>query len=140
MSAGIRFLLDTNVISELQKRQPNPLVLSFLKSVPGSRLFLSVLTLGELRKGAFVKRDSDPAMYNHYSTWIDTLQHIYSDRVLDVDTATATLWGELSAGRSRPVVDTLLAATAIAHDLTLTTRNTADFTGLSVKLLNPWQV
>lgn len=139
MSAGANFLLDTNAVSELHKRRPNGLVLSFLGSVPGSRLFLSVLTLGELRKGAFSKRERDLDLYKNYSNWINALEQNYADRILDIDKATATLWGELSADRSRPVVDTLLAATAIVHDLTLVTRNTGDFAGLPVKLLNPWQ-
>ena len=132
------YLLDTNVVSEQYKSRPNPNVLSFFQTLPVSRLSLSVMTLGELRKGAVVKRKSDPSTAMRLSIWIDALEREYSDRILDVDRAIATIWGEISADRTRPFADTLLAATAIVHNLILVTRNTADFAGLAVKLLNPW--
>jgi toxin FitB len=139
MSLFQGFLLDTNAISETQKPRPNPSVLSFFQSTSGSHLYLSVLTLGELRKGDFNKRQRHSGMTGRYSLWIDMLERSYADRMLTIDKPTANLWGELSAGHSRPVVDTLLAATAIVHGLTLVTRNTADFQDLPVKLLNPWR-
>lgn len=136
---GTKYLLDTNVVSEQYKSRPNPNVLSFFQALPESRLYLSVITLGELRKGATVKRKSDPLTALRLGIWIDGLEAAFADQLLNVDRAIATTWGEISADRTRPFADTLLAATAIVHNLTLVTRNMADFAGLPVKLLNPWQ-
>jgi predicted nucleic acid-binding protein len=133
------FLLDTNAISETQKPRPDPTAISVLDSLAGARLYLSVLTLGELRRGGIIKRRRHPDAIDRYSSWIDTLEHTYADRILPIDTTTAKLWGELSADRTRAAVDTLLAATAIVHNLTLVTRNTRDVRDLPVRLLNPWQ-
>ena len=138
MSVAVGFLLDTNAISETIKLRPNANVLSLLNSVPNSSLYLSVLTTGELRKGDVAKRRRHPSMTDRYGSWIDALEGAYSDRILPVDKAIATLWGELNADRSRAAVDTLLAATAIVHGLTLVTRNVRDVDDLPVKLLNPW--
>jgi len=138
VSVAVGFLLDTNAISETIKLQPNANVLSLLNSVPNSSLYLSVLTIGELRKGDVAKRRRHPSMADRYGSWIDALEGTYADRILPVDKAIATLWGELNADRSRAAVDTLLAATAIVHGLTLVTRNVRDVDDLPVKLLNPW--
>jgi len=113
-------------------------VARFFSTVPIGVICLSVLTLGELHKGELKRRKSDPEGARQLLTWLTGLEAMYAERILPVDQRTAILWGELSADRSRPVVDTLLAATAIAHDLTLVTRNVKDFSGLGVKLLNPW--
>ena len=138
MSLSAGFLLDTNAISETIKRRPNANLLSFLNVVPNSSLYLSVLTIGELRKGDVAKRRKHPGMTDRYRSWIDALEEAYTDRILPVDKAIATLWGELNADRSRAAVDTLLAATAIIHGLTLVTRNVRDVDDLPVKLVNPW--
>ena len=132
------YLIDTNALSETQKLRPHPSITAFFESVPGSLLHLSVLTLGELRRGSLIKRRRHPGMIDRYALWIDTLERTYSDRILPIDKATATLWGELSTGPTRPAIDSLIAATAIVHDLTLLTRNTRDFGGLPVRLHNPW--
>lgn len=132
------YLLDTNVISEPQKPRPNPAVLTFLGSLQVPT-YLSVLTIGELRRGDAGKRRRHAEMSGQYAAWIDSVEAAYGQRLLQVDKATATLWGQLSADRTRAVIDTLLAATAIIHNLTLVTRNTRDVAGLPVKLLNPWQ-
>jgi hypothetical protein len=138
VSVARGFLLDTNAISETIKLQPNANVLSLLDSVPNSSLYLSVLTIGELRKGDAAKRHRHPGMTDRYRSWIDALEGAYDDRILPVDKAIAAVWGELNADRSRAAVDTLLAATAIVHRLTLVTRNVRDVDDLPVKLLNPW--
>jgi predicted nucleic acid-binding protein len=135
---NIGYLLDTNVISETQKRHPNSAVLSFLESVKNADLYLSVLTIGELRRGSLIKLRRTIGKPNTLSSWIDGLESIYANRIIPVDTAIATLWGELTADRTYPAIDALLAATAIAHDLFLVTRNTADVYGLPVKVINPW--
>ena len=134
-----RFLLDTNIISETRKKISHPAVAAFVSNAAQSALYMSVLTLGELRRGVVKKARTNPAMAAAYTVWIDDLEVAFAGGLLNIDRATATLWGEISADRTRPVADTLLAATAIVHNLTLVTRNTPDFAGLPVKLLNPWQ-
>ena len=133
-----RYLLDTNIVSELRKARPNRNVVSFVESADEPRLYISALTLGELHKGAESKRPSDPAVASLLLNWIAETERRFADRVLPVDTAVAQVWGMLSADGSRPIIDTLIAATAIANGLTLVTRNTADFRGLDLELVNPW--
>ena len=138
MSPQLQYLLDTNVLSETRKKLANPWVMSFLSAAEPSALFISVLSLGELRKGVAVKFRSDADAARRLATWVDGLEFSFGDRILSVDAAIARQWGELSAQRSRPVVDTLLAATALMHKLTLVTRNINDVDDLGVKLLDPW--
>jgi predicted nucleic acid-binding protein len=131
--------LDTNVISETRKIRANSGVMAFLSKADGEALFLSVLTLGELRKGVEAKRRTTPAIAEQLGAWVDGLETTFADRVLAIDVATARCWGELSAGRSLPVIDTLIAATAIGHGLILVTRNTRDVASTGVTIVDPWQ-
>lgn len=133
-----QYLLDTNVLSETRKKKPDERALSFLSSVESSSLYISVLTIGELRKGIALKKRTDPDSARKLSAWVDGLESGFSERILAIDSVIASLWGEWSARRSRPVIDTLLAATAAAHGLTFVTRNTSDVRDLKVKLFNPW--
>jgi predicted nucleic acid-binding protein len=134
------YLLDTNVISETRKVRADAGVMAFLTAADGDRLFLSVLTLGELRKGVAVKRRVDADAADQLGAWVDGIETTFADRVLPIDLATARAWGELSAVRSLPVIDTLIAATAIGHRLTLVTRNTRDVSSTGVLIVDPWQV
>jgi toxin FitB len=136
MTAG--FLLDTNVISETRKIRADPRVTGFLEATSGELLFLSVLTLGELRKGVAARRPADAATADRLASWVDEIEARFADRVLPVDMPAARIWGELSARRSLPVVDTLVAATALARGLTLVTRNTRDVAATGVILFDPW--
>ena len=138
MSGGVRYLLDTNVVSETRKTRPDKRVTGLLAAADASGLFLSVLTVGELRRGVAAKRRSDPDAAAHIAAWVDDLETNFADRILPIDTAIAKVWGELSAHRSRPVVDTLIAATALVHDLTLVTRNTEDVRGIAMSVIDPW--
>ena len=133
------YLLDTNILSETRKTRPDSGVLAFLSAADARGLFLSVLTLGELRKGVAAKRRTDPVAADRLGAWVDGIETTFADRVLPVDAATARRWGELSASRSIPVIDTLIAATAISRGLTLVTRNTRDVKATSVPLVDPWE-
>ena len=141
MTGQIRYLFDTNVLSETWKPKANLGVIEFVRSTEPTSAFISVLTIGELRKGVAAKklRDPDPNAAARLAAWVDGLEFSFADRSLGIDTATAKLWGEWSGERPRPVVDTLLAATAVKNDLTLVTRNLRDVRGIPVKLLDPWE-
>ena len=138
MNASVAYLLDTNVLGETRRKKADPGVIAFLQAADSSTLYLSVLTLGELHKGIAAKRRTDPAAAKALTEWVEGLEVGFADRILPIDARTASLWGDWSAERPRPVIDTLLAATAAQHSLTLVTRNTRDVSGLPVRLHNPW--
>lgn len=132
------FLLDTNVVSEIRRgRDPN--VRAWADGVDDSALRLSVMTLGEVRAGIERLRARDVRQAAVFDRWLGELRARFSDRILEVDTRVAEEWGRLNARRPRNTVDSLIAATARVHDLTVVTRNTRDFLGCDVPVLNPWQ-
>ncbi len=135
----IRYLLDTNVLSEMRKSRPNPAVHRFVTDAPAFTLHMSILSIGELRKGIALKRKSDAGTADVLQRWADGLEEGFANRTLPVDKEVVKLWGEWSAHRSRTVVDTLIAATAAVHDMVLVTRNVGDVHDLPVRILNPWQ-
>ena len=138
MSGRLEYLLDTNVLSETRKKRADAGVIAFLQSAEASSLYVSVLTLGELRKGVAKKMRENESEAKRLADWVDGLEYSFADRILGIDAATARLWGDWSSERPRPVVDTLLASTAVLPGLTLVTRNIRDVRGIPVKLLNPW--
>lgn len=140
MSTRTRYLLDTNVLSETRKKQGEEQVLAFISRTAPTVLYLSSLSLGELKKGVALKMKSDPPAGKAIGAWVDGLETHFADRILGVDTAIAKLWGEWSAQRPRPVIDTLLAATAVVHELIFVTRNESDVQDLPVKVFNPWRM
>lgn len=134
------YLIDTNVMSELRKRQADANLVAWMQARPRESLYLSVLSLGEIRKG--IEGVADAAFRQTLTDWLEVdLPKYFLGRLLGVDAQIADRWGRLqaSAGRTLPVVDAMLAATALQHDLTLVTRNVKDFEGLGVPLVNPWQ-
>jgi hypothetical protein len=133
------YLLDTNVLSETRRKKADSGVISFLESAEPTSLYMSVLTIGEFRKGVIAKKREDSDAAARLSSWIDGLELSFADRIIGIDVAIAKLWGEWSGERPRSVVDTLLAATAVVHDFTLVTRNVRDIADLPVKTLNPWE-
>ena len=134
------WLVDTNVISEVRKgTRCHPAVAAWWADVADRDLFLSALTLGEIRKGVEGVRPRDPAKAAALEGWLAEVAEAFGPRVLGVDAAVAEAWGRMSAIRSIPVVDALLAATARVHDLVLVTRNAADVEGLGVQVLNPFE-
>ena len=133
------FLLDTNVLSELRKKERcAPKVDAWAATVPRNQDFLSVLVVGELVRGATLKRRTDPQMADALVKWIAQLTHLYAERILPVTLEIAQEWGRLSALRPIPPEDGLLAAMALVHRLTLVTQNVKNVEGLGVSLLDPW--
>jgi toxin FitB len=136
------FLLDTNVISELIKAKPDPRVVRWIEQTDESILFLSVLTLGEIRRG--IERLNLGRRRGRLESWLEVdLRARFPNRILAIDEAVAERWGTLSAGadakgRPVPVIDGLLAATALHHDLMLVARSDPDIAGTGVPTLNPW--
>lgn len=133
------FLLDTNVVSELRRSTPHAAVSRWRASTVSAPLFISVLLLGEIRRGIATIERRDPERAVAYERWLDTLHGSFADRVLPVDDRVADRWGRLNASRTLPVIDGLMAATAIEHDLTLVTRNVRDVEGTGAPVLNPWE-
>jgi predicted nucleic acid-binding protein len=138
------FLLDTNFVSELVRSKPEPGVLEWMTAADESLLYLSVLTLGEIRKG--VAGLPQGKRQTQLETWLELdLQVRFSGRILAIDAAIADRWGLMSAeakrkGTSLSAIDGLLAATALHYNLTIVSRNIRDFTSTSVAILNPWDV
>lgn len=133
------YLLDTNVVSEARKgRRANLGVRRWFDDVDDAALFISVLVAGEIRKGVEQVRARDPVKARALERWLVGLERMYGDRLLPVTPAIADRWGRLAALRPVSTIDSLLAATALVHDLTLVTRNLADVEHTGVVTLNPF--
>lgn len=133
------YLIDTNVVSELIRAKPEPRVVSWFNALPDAALYLSVLTLGELRKG--VEKLPDTPRQEKLRLWLENdLLTWFGQNLLPVDARVADRWGRLLAEAARPVpaIDSLLAATALQHDLRLVTRNEKDFKFPGLVIVNPW--
>jgi predicted nucleic acid-binding protein len=139
----MNYLLDTCVLSDPTRPAPDAKVKRWYSAVAESRLHISVLSIGELRKG--VAKLPDSARARAIADWVDSdLLSRFDGRVLDIDVKVCNRWGKLCGelarhGRSRPVIDSLIAATALEHDLAVVTRNVADFRDFGIDVVNPWQ-
>jgi predicted nucleic acid-binding protein len=139
----VRYLLDTNVISEWTKARPDPAVVAWLETAVEDALYLSVLAFAEIRLGIELLPYGQKR--RRISAWLDDeLAARFEGRVIDIDRATAEAWaGIVARGRARgaapPILDAFMAATALLHRLTLVTRNERDLAGLDVPILNPWR-
>lgn len=136
------FLLDTNCVSELVRPMPEPRVVEWMEAASEATLYLSVLTVGEIRKGAAGLPQG--RRRTRLETWLDVELHArFAGRIVPIDSAIADRWGLIAAearrkGKALSVIDGLLAATALHHNLTVVSRNAADFTNTHVPVLNPW--
>jgi len=134
------FLLDTNVLSEVRKGagKAHPKVWEWWLGMQDQELFLSVMTLGEIRKGIdrLSSRDAQQALV--LLRWLEDVKHTFRERLIAVTVGIADRWGKLQAIRTLPEVDALLAATVLEYDLTLVTRNEEDFAGLGIRVENPF--
>jgi predicted nucleic acid-binding protein len=133
------FLLDTNVLSELRKgSKADPRVLKWSRTHAKQRHCVSAVSIGEIRKGIELLRKKSPGQCPAFERWLARIKSDFASEILDITDEVAEQWGVLMAERFRPVVDCYLAATALVHGLKLVTRNTADFEGTGVGLVNPW--
>ena len=133
-----RYLLDTNVVSELRRARPAPAVLRWFDQARDAELCLSALTIGDIRLGIVRLQRRDPEQAAALAAWLDGLESGYADRILPVTAAVARRWAELHAERPLPVVDALIAATAAEHGATLVTRNVGDLAGVDVPMIDPF--
>jgi predicted nucleic acid-binding protein len=134
----VRYLLDTNVLSEVRRPRGDAGVNRWISSVPTEDLFLSVLTLGEVRRGIGLLSQRDPVQADLYEAWLVIVLRDYADRVLPVDATAAEEWGRMNVPDPVSIVDGLMAATAKVRNMTFVTRNSADVARTGVRLLNPF--
>lgn len=138
----MNFLLDTNVVSEWTKPRPDAGVVAWLAEADEDRVFISVITVAELRHG--IERLPAGARRQRLDRWLtEQVPERFEDRLLAIDAVTANMWGHVmargqAAGRPPGTMDAFIAATVLRHDMTLVTRNVSDFDGLGVRLVNPW--
>jgi len=133
------YLLDTNVISEFFRKRPNINVLTWLDDIPEQALFVSVLTIGEIRKG--IEKTKDTRRKEKIRIWLEhDIKAYFQERILKIDDQIAERWGRLMNETKNPpaAIDSLIAATALAHDLRLVTRNVSDFQYPALEVINPW--
>jgi hypothetical protein len=136
----VSYLLDTNVISEIRKPKPDDGVAAWFAETQSDDLYLSVLVVGEVRQGIERLRNRrDRRQANLFERWLTVLKAEFADRVLPVSIAIAERWGFLNARQSLPVIDGLLAATALEHDLVFVTRDSRPLAATGARLLSPWR-
>ena len=134
----MRYLRDTNVLSEVRRPQGDAGVRRWISSVPTEDIYLSVLTLGEVRRGIGLLSRRDSVQAEVYEAWLVTVLRDYADRLLPVDAEAAEEWGCMNLPDPISIVDGLMAATAKVRNMTFVTRNTSDVARTGVRLLNPF--
>ena len=133
------FLLDTDVLSALRRRERHPEAVRWVETQRTADLYISVVTVGEIERGITQQQPRDPSFAGELALWLDRVLAWYSDRILLVDAATARRWGQLSATLGHDGADLLIAATALEHGLTVVTRNARHFEPTGVPTLNPFE-
>lgn len=132
------FLIDTVTLSELRRRERDPMVVAWFERQRTTELFLSVITVGEIERGIARQRATDPDFANALAAWLDRVLSLYRERVVPFDLQTARRWGVLSAALGNDSADLMIAATALEHGLTVVTRNVSDFEPAGVAVLDPF--
>ena len=131
-------LLDTMVLSELRKARPNAGVVTYLKEQAADAVFLSAMTIGEIEEGIEKQKIIEPVFALELSQWLALMELQFAASILPVTPAIAKLWGRLCVQTGNKGIDNLIAATALAHNLLVVTRNVRDFEGLGVRVFNPF--
>ena len=132
------FLIDTVTLSELRRRERDPMVVKWFERQRATDLFLSVISIGEIERGIARQRATDPAFAAALADWLDRVLSLYGDRIVPFDLRAARRWGALSAARGNDSVDLMIAATALENGFTVVTRNASDFEPAGVAVLNPF--
>lgn len=132
------FLVDTVTLSELRRRQRDPMAVAWFERQRTADLFLSVISIGEIERGIARQRTIDPAFADALAVWLDRVLTLYGERVVPFDLRTARRWGALSARIGNDSADLMIAATALEHGLTVVTRNLSDFERAGVAVLDPF--
>lgn len=133
------WLLDTNVISALRRPTRAPQVADWLRAQDPDALFLSVVTLGEIERGITRQEGQDPGFAHDLRDWLQRTELLFADRILTFDASAARIWGQLSARIGHPGVDLMIAASALAHGMTVVTGNVSDFAPTGVEILDPFK-
>lgn len=136
----MKYLLDTNVLSEVRRPRGDANVKRWISSMPAGDLYISVLTIGEVRRGIGLLERRDRAQAEIYEVWLTTFLRDYEDRILPVDAESAEEWGRMNVPDPISIVDGLMAATARSKNMTFVTRNTSDVARTGVRLLNPFDL
>jgi predicted nucleic acid-binding protein len=132
------YLLDTCVIAEARRRTPQ--AVDWIRLAQPETLYLSAITIGEIKKSLMLKARLDPPEAARLMRWLDELRFVYSARILPIDDAVAAAWGRLTATRDLPMADALIAATARVHNKVLVTRNVKDFNDMGIEVIDPWAI
>ena len=139
----MKYILDTCAISELVAKQPNPKVVEYIDSIDPDDVYLSVITIGEISKG--IKKLPKSKRKEELETWLnEDLLVRFDEKIIPLDTDVLLEWGSLTArleatGKTLPAMDSLIAATVLARQLVLITRNTVDFDATGIEIVNPWE-
>jgi predicted nucleic acid-binding protein len=135
---ALMFLIDTVTLSELRRRERDPMVVRWFERQRTADLFLSVVSVGEIERGIARQRAIDPAFAEALANWLDRVLNLYGERVMPFDLRAARRWGALSAAFGNDSADLMIAATALENGLTVVTRNVSDFEPAGVTVLNPF--
>ena len=132
------FLIDTVTLSELRRRQRDPMVVKWFERQRTTELFLSVISIGEIERGIARQRAMDPGFADALAAWLDRVLVLYGERIVPFDLRTARRWGTLSAALGNDSADLMIAATALEYGLTIVTRNVSDFAPTGVAVIDPF--
>lgn len=135
----MKYLLDTNIISELKKKTPDQNVVNWFKGVKTTSLYLSCITIGELKSGALKKAKTDEKTGKLLIKWVDGLRTDYEEQILNIDLETCEIWAQLLNIDSTNAIDGLIAAQSLQSNMVLVTRNVKHFKMFNIKLFNPFE-